>query len=307
MTVGIAVSGPGAVPAALAALGAIEAVGRGAIGGFVSLVAIADGALLTAGVQRGGTGALRPDTLGAPFAEARLAALMSSGPDRPEPLVQFTPGDAAVGLMTGHRLPNMPGPGGTPPNLVALGAMRSGAGVVEAIEMALAEAPEADAGLIAMDLSGRIALANSALVARRDDIGAALVEDPGAGLSIGVLHNSIFPARGLAEVAVAAALDLAAPADAIDGEARLVGESVTLGDMRALDLASDGSVAAITVDDPTWLGPAWEGSVVLRGDPVLRYGRPVGRITREVYCRLENGRIIGARGGEMAAWRKDLE
>ncbi len=56
------------------------------------------------------------------FAHARHAALMSSGPNRPSPLAQFTPGDARVGLVTGHRLPNTVGAGGDPPE-------RGGSGV----------------------------------------------------------------------------------------------------------------------------------------------------------------------------------
>lgn len=206
--------------------------------------------------------------------------------------------------MTGHRLPNMPGPSGKPPNIVALEAMRAGVSGAGAIAKALAENPEADAGLIAMDLDGNITLANTELVARRDDIGAALADDPASGLRIGILHNSIYPHSALADVAVAAALDAARPEDAFTGEARLVGNMVTLGRQRALDLASDGGIASIFVDDPVWLGPVWEGSVVLRGDPVTVGNQKVGRIVREVYCRLENGRIVGARGGEVAAWRE---
>ncbi len=306
MTIGIAVSGPGAVRAALAALRSVEAVGRGAIGGFVSLVATVDGRLLEASVQRGGANALIAAGLVPDMSRARLAALMSSGPDRPEPLLQFTPGDPAAGLMTGHRLPNMPGPRGKPPNIVALDAVRAGSPVSAAIEDALAENPEVDAGLIAMDLKGNIALLNSALVARRDDIGAALSEDPKSGLKIGILHNSIYPHSALADVAVAAAFDAASPEDAFTKEARLVGETVTFGAQRSLDLGSDGTVSSIFVDDRVWMGPVWEGSVVLRGDPVTCGNRKVGYIVREVYCRLEHGRIVGARGGETVAWQEEV-
>ena len=305
MTVGIAVSGPRAARSALAALQAIEAVGRGAIGGFVSLVAIEAGRLVDASVQRGGARALIGAGLPEGLDAAPLVALMSSGPDRPEPLLQFTPGDPAVGLLTGHRLPNMPGPDGVPPNLAALDAMRGGASCEAAITEALEAAPTADAGLIAMDRAGHIALANSALVARRDDIGSALAEDPATGLRIGILHNSIYPHRALADLAVAAAIDAALPEDAYTGEARLIGRSVTLSDRRGLDLGPDGAVAAILVDDPVWLGPHWEGSVALRGDPVTRGGRVVGRVVREVYCRVENGRIVAGRGGGVTTWWED--
>ena len=115
MTIGIAVHGPQAARAALAGLEAVEAVGRGAIGGFVSLSVITPGRkLIDLGVQRGGAQAMLAQPGMAQTDGARLAVLMSSGPDRPEPLSQFTPCDPAAGLITGHRLPNMPGPDGIP-------------------------------------------------------------------------------------------------------------------------------------------------------------------------------------------------
>ena len=81
MTIGIAVTGPDAGLAAFEALRAVERVSRGAIGGFVSFVAIgAEGSLLRAQTQRGGTrtlftrgfpwlGATRNDQRGVPDAE----------------------------------------------------------------------------------------------------------------------------------------------------------------------------------------------------------------------------------------------
>ncbi|MFP4126312.1 MAG: DUF6963 family protein, partial [Alphaproteobacteria bacterium] len=121
MTIGIAATGAGAGLAVFAALRAVERVGRGAIGGFASFVAISEaGELVQAETQRGGTATLFVDgeaTGVAPpaaVAQARFAAVMSSGPDRPPPLARFTPGDAAVGLVSGHRLPNMPGVDGAP-------------------------------------------------------------------------------------------------------------------------------------------------------------------------------------------------
>ena len=138
MTIGIAVYGPMAGLATFKALQAVERVGRGAIGGFASFVAItADGALLRSETQRGGTATLftAGETICAlppqAFAEAPWAALMSSGPDRPAPLSQFTPGRAGVGLVSGHRLPNMPGADGLPINRAVLdrhGARRACAG-----------------------------------------------------------------------------------------------------------------------------------------------------------------------------------
>jgi len=94
MTIGIVAHGPRAGLAIVRALRAIEAVGRGAIGGFVSFVSIAsDGSVERAETQRGGTIGLFPngETEGsaASLMEAPTAGLMSSGPDRPEPLIPF--------------------------------------------------------------------------------------------------------------------------------------------------------------------------------------------------------------------------
>src|SRR3546814_7427510 len=111
------------------ALSAVGRVGRGDIGGFASFVAISGaGGLLTADTQRGGTATLfgAKGTPPPAFASARLVALISSGPDRPEPLMQFTPADAAVGMVSGHRLPNTPGVDGRPLNLAVLARLQQG-------------------------------------------------------------------------------------------------------------------------------------------------------------------------------------
>lgn len=304
MTVGIAVSGPGAGRAALAALAAIEAVGRGAIGGFVSLAAItADGRLLRAETQRGGAAGMGP--IDPEIASAPLVALMSSGPDRPEPLAQFTPAEAGLGLVTGHRLPNMARPGHEAPNVAALDLLRNGESVDRAANVPLAADPEADAGLIVVNLDGQMALANSAAVSRRDDRGQALVSDPATGLTVGVIHNSIFPHAALAILAVSVALDTGTPGDRMDGRARVIGVVCTQGSERALHLDRHGRAQGVTVVDPVWLGPEWEGSVVQRGDPVRQDGVLVGHVTWEVYCTLRNGVVTGGRGSEAVGWRNN--
>lgn len=305
MTIGIAVSGPMAGLAAFRALRSVERLGRGAIGGFVSFVALSEGRLLTASVQRGGGAKLfggrePPEEIAA----APLAGLMSSGPDRPEPLIQFTPADPEAGIVTGHRLPNMKGVDGRSPNVHALALMRVGAAPEAAVAEALAAAPKADAGLIAMDLSGRIALANSTLAGARDDRGEALAEDAATGMRIGVLHNSIFPVGGLAGAAVAAALDSAAPGDRVEEESLAIGLPLRLGAGRRLRLDDDGAPVGFEVDNEMWLAPAWEGSAVYRGDPVVRGEQVVGRVVREVYCIAHDGKVTGGRGGTHVGWRR---
>lgn len=309
MTIGIAVSGPNAGLAALQALRAVEAIGRGAIGGFLSFVAIAaEGELVSADIQRGGGTVLFDG--GAPpprMAEARLAALMSSGPDRPEPLSQFTPADLEAGLLTGHRFPNMAHYGDAPPHLIALERLRAGMSPQEAVAAALAIDPEADSGLIAMDLAGNIALGNSPAVARRDDIGELLVEDATSGLRMGLLHNSVFPHQALAQLALSAAVDAVAPLDRIDGEASVIGVPLTPGDCRQLVLDATGKPLAIVADEQAWFNACWEGSAVRRGDAVHMDGVAVGHVVREVYCVAQDGRVVGGRGGERVGWRMTTE
>ena len=306
MTIGIAVSGEGAGLAVFRALAAVESVGRGAIGGFVSFAAIDEaGVLHRAGTQRGGSRTLftAGERVGvdppAKISRARLAVLMSSGPDRPEPLAQFTPADPDVGLVTGHRLPNMPGVDGVPINERVLARMADGDSPQTAVREETSRNPEADAGVIALDRSGRISLANTDLVAARSDGGAALVEDRETGVRVGVLHNSIFPHRALADLAVSAVLDSVMPADRIDFEIEVrAGTRVELGAENCLHLAPDDRVSHITVVQRHWLAARHDGAVMGYGAPVRRDGKLVGRISFEPYCVVENGRLLSMSGRE---------
>src|SRR5687768_16062026 len=110
MTIGIAAYGTRAGLAVCLALKAVEAVGRGAVGGFVSFVAIrSDGSVGRAETQQGGIAATFGaglERLPTDLRDALCAGVMSSGPDRPTPLSQFTPAAVGVGLITGHRMPN---------------------------------------------------------------------------------------------------------------------------------------------------------------------------------------------------------
>lgn len=309
MTVGIAVSGPRAGLAVFRALQAVEKVSRGAIGGFVSLVAIdAEGRLHAADTQRGSTRTLftegeRTGVDPPPaIAEARLAALMASGPNRPQPLRQFTPGDPQAGLVTGHRMPNMPGVDGIPLAEAVLARLRDGAGPREAVEAELARNPEADAGLIAVDLAGRIHIGDSAYVQRRSDRGSLLADDPATGARCGVLHNAVFPHRALAALAAAAAFDAIAPVDRRDLEVVIpAGIRLERGPERALHLDADGAVSHMTVTEPSWLGPSRHGAPLPFDTPVRRAGILVGHVVTEPYCIVEHGRLVSLSGGDAAA------
>lgn len=198
MTIGIAASGPGAGRAILEALSAAEGVGTGAIGGFLSFACITDTGLWRCGRQRGGARGFLNEGLPDKINAAPLAVLMSSGPDRPEPLSQFTPGADGVGLVTGHRFPNAPDRDGIALGAAALALMRQGAEPQAAASAVALANPTADAGLICLDLAGRIGQANTAYVAGFPGLGAA---DRSLGRTrVSVLCNAITPAASLAEL-----------------------------------------------------------------------------------------------------------
>jgi len=195
MTLGVAASGENAGAAVQAAVLGAELLGRGAIGGF-AVFAILDerGHVQQRATQRGGIGGLE---LPEDWLRARYAAAISSGPDRPEPLEQFLPGMSKVGLVTGHRLPNTPDIQGVSLNRAVLARLAAGEAPQEAVDAVLSQSPEIDAGLIAMDASGRIGFGNSDRVARRTDCGVA--ERVSDTSHVVLLHNSIFSEGPLAE------------------------------------------------------------------------------------------------------------
>jgi hypothetical protein len=197
MTIGIAAFGPWAGRAILEGLGVAERIAYGAIGGFVSFAVLcADGKLRRAEAQTGGSDGLNavPEEMLA----ARVAALMSSAPNRPEPLAQFVAGAEGIGLVTGHRFPHMPGRSGMPLNQEVLIRMAKGEAPAVAVAAAVAENEDADAGLIAIAVDGRIASADTARLQRLRDRNSARLGSRGSGGLVAVRHNGIKPFRGLA-------------------------------------------------------------------------------------------------------------
>ena len=210
MTIGIAAAGPGAARAILDALARAETIATGAIGGFISFACIAETGLLRAEAQQGGARGLLAQGLPAEMDTARLAVLMSSGPDRPEPLAQFTPADPSVGLVTGHRFPNAPSEDGVSLAAAALADMRQGAAPQQAAAGIASANPDADAGFICLGLDGRIGLANTAYVATFSGLGESRFsrQDTHAG----VLCNGISQAGPLANLIAEMVLDAMQPA-----------------------------------------------------------------------------------------------
>ncbi len=307
MTIGIVVSGPRAGLAVFNALRAVERVGRGSIGGFVSLVAITtDKKLVRATTQRGGSRTLftagdltgvEPPPL---FAEATAAALMSSGPDRPEPLAQFTPGDPLGGLVSGHRLPNTPCRSGRPLNIEVLERMKAGEPADRAAPDVLDANPEIDAGIIALDREGRLFAGDTALVERRTDRGRAVERDAVTGARVAVLHNAIHPHQPLAALAAAVALDTIAPADRMDLWVE-VGTStpVEIGEPGRIEVDASGRARRIVVAPGAVARARPDGTVLTFGMPVMQGKELLGRVALEPFTVIQGIRIVSLGGQDV--------
>ncbi len=304
MTIGIAAVGPNAGEAVFKALAAVEKVASGSIGGFAAFVAInRTGELVRASTQRGGTSTLfvSGETSGvgppADFATARFAALMSSGPDRPEPLAQFTPGDKAAGLVTGHRLPNAAGRTGRPVNLEVLQFLRDGLSSQVAVDRVLDADPEADAGLIAIDLTGRVYARNSARVSRRPDLGHARRENGELGAVVEVLNNAISPATSIAMLAADIALLTMAPAGLAVGSIEVAsGTPLASGPTHRILLDGDGKVMRIETPDTRLLAGRHNCAAVYLGADVVQGGIVIGTTLVEPNVVVEDGLIVSLSG-----------
>lgn len=208
MTIGIGAFGRKAGAAVLAAWAEAERRAAGDLHGFAVFTVLgAEGEPVSLVCQRGGLAGIRAQAAAlATMAEAEVAGVITSGPDRPEPLSQFLAAGTA-GLVTGHRLPNLETADGSgdkmAANRAALALIGKGLSPRHAVEAVLEGDPDIDAGLIAVTRTG-IGMANSARVQGRDDLGEALIFAEDRRYGLGLLHNSIMPLDGLA-AAVAAA------------------------------------------------------------------------------------------------------
>lgn len=304
MTIGIAACGPDAGQAVFDALVAAQAVATGSIGGFAVFAAITrDGRLLRAQVQRGGASMLFVDgeRCGAPppadVAGAPLAAVISSGPDRPFPLDPWLAADPKVGLVTGHRVPLETGPDGVAYNTRALDLMAAGAPPQEAVDAATGAVPDADVGLIAVDWHGRLGIANSARVARRPDLGVAQAELPN-GARVGVLHNAIRPVGTLAPLVADVALEAMGARPRAKGTLRArAGTLVEAGPADALEVDDRGLVTRIWSANARAVRETYVGGVIGLGAEVRRGREVIGRTLSEPNVMTENGRTALLNGG----------
>lgn len=293
MTIGIAAFGANAGLAIITALRTIEKIGTGAIGGFVSAVAIDGPIVQRAETQRGGASNLNVAGNLSTFESAPLSALISSGPDRPTPLASFVVARSEVGLVTGHRMPNAQGQDGRPLNVAVLEQMAEGVAPRAAIESILGSNPTADAGLIALNVGGDGYAANTLVVDQRPDAGHATAERNGARVL--VVHNAITPSASLAALTAELVLDIIAPTRRICGTVRLSGGCPVRGGSKPRFIANvHGEVIQIIVEGL----PESSSAVLNMGyqPPVVVDGVETGVLLYEPFLLARDNALVSADG-----------
>lgn len=299
MTIGIAATGPYAGAGILAGLQAVEAFGHGAIGGFVSLAVInEDGELQRAETQRGGTRGLFPNEPPGSIQRAPYAGLISSGPDRPEPLSQFIAAAPGIGIVTGHRFPQIRAETGLALNAMVLEAMSSGASPQSAIDALIGAHPSFDAGFVALACNGALGLGNMPSVERRSDQGKARsVEDD---RRVATIHNAILPHRMLADM-VNEIVHCEMRRRSTDVQPITVSAGVRLRRGARPEIHVDDLYQAIGVYHPEAQALGTLSSFGL-GDRVLviKEQRELGWLGYEPYITCDGGEIVGMDGKSKA-------
>ena len=304
MTIAIAATGPNAGRAIYQALQAAEAVGTGAIRGFVMFAVMTpEGKLQRYETQRGGTQTLFTDgeTTGveppAVVKSAIAAALISSGPDRPTPLAQFLTADANAGLVTAHRVPQGPSVNGTPLNVEVLNALQSGQSAQQATASVLAANPQADVGFITIDRQGNLHLQNSPRVQQRPDLGMADREDVATGAKLGVLHNAIAPAASLAPLVADIGFRCMVEPAPVAGQVTIAaGVPIRYGDMDAVDVDEYGVAQRVITSDRTFTDRDRSGVGIYLHSLVRHHGQAIGKTLFEPICIVRDGRIVAMSG-----------
>ncbi|MGR3513855.1 MAG: DUF6963 family protein [Paracoccaceae bacterium] len=298
MTIGIAASGPWAGAGILAGLRAVEAVGRGAIGGFVSLAVLTvDGRLVRAETQRDGTKGLFTNAPPQEVLTAPLAALISSGPDRPTPLSQFVAAAPGVGIVTGHRFPHVVTEDGNALNALVLAAMESGSAPQAAIDEVVAAHPEFDAGFVALSADGALGLGNMPAVRRLMNRGALVQQGADTRIGVATLHNAIHPNKAIAPLSNEVALDeMQRRVTKVQTISLLAGTNLKPGDDAEIHVGREFKIERVTHPiAPTTTSETSFGV----GDRVrvFQFGEPIGWLGSEPFMIVRNG-VIESLDGE---------
>jgi len=304
MTIAIAASGPHAGRAIFQALQAAEAVGEGAIRGFVMLaVMTTEGDLQRYETQRGGTRTLftAGETTGVEPPEivqgAIAAALISSGPDRPTPLAQFLTADAQAGLVTAHRVPQGPSINGIPLNVEVLNALQAGQSAQQATESVLTANPQADVGFITIDRQGNLYLQNAPRVQKRPDLGMAHRAEAATGAKLGVLHNAIAPYASLAPLVTDIGFRCMVESEPVVGQFTIAaGVPMIYGDVDAVDVDEHGVAQRVVTSDRTFTDRDRSGVGIYLHSLVRQNGQVLGKTLFEPICIVSGGRIVEMSG-----------
>jgi len=319
MTVAVVCVGPEAGRAAVEALAHVEKVGKGAIGGFAHLAAVvmdgdgdgdgdggrSGGRVVRLETQRHGTESLLGS--GVPedvqdVLQARVAALISSGPDRPTPLSQFVAANGSGCVATGHRMPQAKGIRGCSLVEDALERMRNGATSEEAIRRVMVENPHADAGLVGADLEGNVFGENSRRVLRRPDVGHARRKQ--GNVAVEVLANSIGPeGQAIADLAAATAMNIMSPNKPNNSLWLVMGTPVEFDEEDTIVVEEIDGLAYISCvksTDPLTQYQDREEVALIGPQAKVMWadGTPMGQCHSEPFMVIDKGRVVSCDGQE---------
>lgn len=294
MTIGIAAYGPRAGGSILHALKAVETLGRGALGGFVSLATIDEHGIVNYYTcqKNGAQGLFLDNCIPASVAQAKFAVLMSSGPNRPEPLQTFTPGLSGIGLITGHRMPNTLDENGTMMNERVLELIKDGLAPQHALGAVLEENPNADVGFLMLSIEHGLYAANNDCVTKRLDQGLIIRQDKERKFGTGVIHNAIEPHKAIAHLAVEVAIDYMFPNDLADQKILFCeGTPLKIAESVSVVVDAECVVREIHVTNTNYVSGTAHIGLGFEV-PVFKSGHQIGRMKYEPFMEVVDGVLV---------------
>ncbi len=304
MTIGIGAIGPHAGLAVWKGLNCAERVTSGSIGGFATFAVMDEQQKVRYYcTQRGGSRTLftfGDSVLAEPpeeVARATLAAVISSGPDRTEPLTMYLASEDGVGMVTGHRIPSAVGVEGIPVNKQVLTLMKQGVDAETAVRTVMEKNPCVDAGLIALDVNGHGGMMDSQKVVRRPDRASEMRERD--GVKVFVLNNEIYPVEITARVAAAIAFETMTGDRNADFQISIsAGLRVRYDSQDKIVVNEDYEAVEIYTSDRTILTGETVCVVPYLGSLVVRGKTVIGRLMNEPITLLRDGVIVELAGAE---------
>jgi len=285
-------------------LEAVEKITEGSIGGFAVFRAITQkGELVTYKTQRGSsttlitrgeiTGGLPPIEL----QEARIAAIISSGLDRGEPLEIKVPGDPKIGLVSGHRHSGSLFPKSDKRVTEAVfDLMKKSMSASEAVNSIIDKYPQIDAGVVAVDVNGDVAYRSSERVRNRPDILEIKREDLEVDCKVAIILNEIYP-KEAAIAAAAKCMQIMTGEREPDAEITIrAGLKVTLADEDSVLIDDNLEVQSIMATDATIFEGKRGGTVPNLNAKVLKGSQIIGYTISEPIFLFSDGVILDSLG-----------